>query len=66
MRLPSSSGFCVCIWYGRIEREGDRSSVEAWYSTAIYIEECAAGDEDVRHFVADMVNFFDSVYPVEG
>ena len=42
---------------------GGRSSVEAWFSTALDIEEClAAGVEtDVHLFVADVVNFFDTV-----
>ena len=40
-----------------------RSSVEAWYTTSIYIEEVISGlvDKDVHIFVADVVKSFDTV-----
>ena len=40
-----------------------RSSVEAWYSTALDIEESLAGvlDSDVHIFVADVIKSFDTV-----
>ena len=40
-----------------------RSSVEAWYSTSIDIEEAISGivDDDVHVFVADVVKSFDTV-----
>ena len=40
-----------------------RSSVEAWYTTALDIEEVLAGivDSDVHLFVADVVKSFDTV-----
>ena len=40
-----------------------RSSVEAWYSTALDLEEALSGaiDSDVHTFVADVVKSFDSV-----
>ena len=40
-----------------------RSSVEAWYSTALDLEESLSGalDSDVHIFVADVVKSFDSV-----
>ena len=40
-----------------------RSSVEAWFSTALDIEECLAGgvEGDVHLFVADVVKSFDTV-----
>ena len=43
---------------------GGRSSVEAWYSTALDIEECLSGvlDSDVHFFVADVIKSFDTVY----
>ena len=39
---------------------GGRSSVEAWFSTALDLEECLAGgvDTDVHLFVADVVKSF--------
>ena len=42
---------------------GGRSSVEAWYSTAIDLEESLSGalDSDVHIFVADVVKSFDTV-----
>ena len=42
---------------------GGRSSVEAWYSTALDIEESLAGvlDSDVHIFVADVIKSFDTV-----
>ena len=42
---------------------GGRSSVEAWYSTSLYIEEVLSGfsDNDVHVFVADVVKSFDTV-----
>ena len=42
---------------------GGRSSVEAWFSTALDIEGCLAGgkDTDVHLFVADVVKSFDTV-----
>ena len=42
---------------------GGRSSVEAWYSTAIDIEESLAGvlGSDVHIFVADVIKSFDTV-----
>ena len=42
---------------------GGRSSVEAWFSTALDIEECLAGGvgTDVHLFVADVVKSFDAV-----
>ena len=42
---------------------GGRSSVEAWYSTALDIEESLSGvlDSDVHIFVADVVKSFDTV-----
>ena len=43
--------------------EGGRSSVEAWYTTALDIEEVLSGNVDshVHHFVADVVKSFDTV-----
>ena len=40
-----------------------RSSVDAWFSTALDIEECLAGDVDseVHLLVADVVKSFDTV-----
>ena len=42
---------------------GGRSSVDAWYTTALDIEECLAGgmDQDVHLLVADVVKSFDTV-----
>ena len=42
---------------------GGRSSVEAWYSTALDLEESLSGalDSDVHIFVADVVKLFDTV-----
>ena len=42
---------------------GGRSSVEAWYSTALDIEESLAGvlDSDVHIFVTDVIKSFDTV-----
>ena len=42
---------------------GGRSSVEAWYTTALDIEEVLSGvvDSDVHLFVADVVKSFDTV-----
>ena len=42
---------------------GGRSSVEAWYTTALDIEESLSGivDSDVRIFVADVIQSFDTV-----
>ena len=42
---------------------GGRGSVEAWYTTALDIEEVLAGatDSDVHLFVADVVKSFDTV-----
>ena len=42
---------------------GGRSSVEAWYSTALDIEESLSGvlDSDVHIFVADVIKSFDTV-----
>ena len=42
---------------------GGRSSVDAWFSSALDIEECLSGgvDSDVHLFVADVVKFFDTV-----
>ena len=42
---------------------GGRSSVEAWYSTALDIEEVRAGavDSHVHVFVADVIMSFDTV-----
>ena len=42
---------------------GGRSSVEAWYSTALGLEESLSGalDSDVHIFVADVVMSFDTV-----
>ena len=42
---------------------GRRSSVDAWFTTALDIEECLAGgvDSDVHLFVADVVKSFDTV-----
>ena len=42
---------------------GGRSSVEAWYSTALDIEESLAGvfGSDVHIFVADVIKSFDTV-----
>ena len=42
---------------------GGRSSVDAWFATAIDIEECLSGgvDSDVHLFVADVVKSFDTV-----
>ena len=42
---------------------GGRSSVEAWYTTALDIEEFLSGvvDSDVHIFVADVVKSFDTV-----
>ena len=45
----------------RVERA--RSSVDAWYSTSLDIEEAVSGivDDDVHLFVADVVKSFDTV-----
>ena len=42
---------------------GGRSSVEAWYNTALAIEEALSGavDHRVHLFVADVVKSFDTV-----
>ena len=42
---------------------GGRASVEAWFSTALDIEEVLAGavDSDIHLFVADVVKSFDTV-----
>ena len=42
---------------------GGRSSVEAWYTTALDIEEllCGVVDSDVHLFVADVIKSFDTV-----
>ena len=42
---------------------GGRSSVDAWFTTALDIEECLAGsvDSDVHLFVADVVKSFDTL-----
>ena len=42
---------------------GGRSSVEAWFSTALDIEECLVGavDTDVHIFVADVIKSFGTV-----
>ena len=42
---------------------GGRSSVEAWYTTALDIEEVLSGvvDSDVHLFVADVVKSFETV-----
>ena len=42
---------------------GGRSSVDAWFSSALDIEECLSGgvDSDVHLFVADVVMSFDTV-----
>ena len=42
---------------------GGRSSVEAWYSTALDLEESLSGalDSDVHIFVADVIKSFDTV-----
>ena len=42
---------------------GGNSSVEAWYSTALDLEESLSGalDSDVHIFVADVVKSFDTV-----
>ena len=42
---------------------GGRSSVEAWYTTALHIEEALSGttDSDIHQFVADVVKSFDTV-----
>ena len=42
---------------------GGRGSVEAWFSTALDVEECVASgvDADVHLFVADVIKSFDTV-----
>ena len=42
---------------------GGRSSVEAWYTTALEIEEVLSGivDSDIHLFVADVIKSFDTV-----
>ena len=42
---------------------GGRGSVEAWYTSALDIEEVLAGatDSHIHHFVADVINSFDTV-----
>ena len=42
---------------------GGRSSVDAWFSSALDIEECLSGgvDSDIHLFVADVVKSFDTV-----
>ena len=42
---------------------GGRSSVEAWYTTALVFEEALSGvvDSDVHFFVADVIRSFDTV-----
>ena len=48
--------FCLQCW-------GDRGSVEAWYTSALDIEEVLSGaaDSHVHFFVADVVKSFDTV-----
>ena len=62
-RLPWGSRLCVCIrWF--IEcgpLQGWFRSIEAWHSTAIDIEECLAGEKDVRFFFSDLEKSFDTV-----
>ena len=68
--LPVFLGFGPYAWMIKsqgpdsvLRPGGGRSSVEAWFSTAIDIEEClAAGiDSEVHLFVADVVKSFDTV-----
>ena len=42
---------------------GGRGSVEAWYTTALDIEEVLSGasDSDIHLFVADVIKSFDTV-----
>ena len=42
---------------------GGRSSVDAWFSSALDIEECLSGgvDSDIHLFIADVVKSFDTV-----
>ena len=50
------SRFCFQCW-------GGRGSVEAWYTSALDIEEVLTGatDSDVHLFVADVTKSFDTV-----
>ena len=59
MSLGSGLGFLLLF----IVLVGGRSSVDAWFSSALDIEECLSGgiDSDVHLFVADVVKSFDTV-----
>ena len=59
MSLGSNLGFLLLF----ISAGGGRSSVDAWFSSALDIEECLSGgvDSDVHLFVADVVKSFDTV-----
>ena len=56
-------GFSLGILLLFFSAGGGRSSVEAWYSTSLDLEESLSGalDSDVHIFVADAVKSFDTV-----
>ena len=60
MRAGSSLGFLILSVFSA---EGGRGSVEAWYTSALDIEEVLIGatDSDVHLFVADVIKSFDTV-----
>ena len=59
MSLGSSLGYLLPV----CSAGGGRSSVDAWFSSVLDIEECLSGgvDSDVHLFVADVVKSFDTV-----
>ena len=74
--LPVVYRIWASVWMGQLEdcsqspvpdsvfsAGGGRSSVEAWYTTALDIEEVLSGvvDSDLRLFVADVIKSFDTV-----
>ena len=64
VRLGHLTGWCQSWMPGSVFSAcGARSSVEAWYSSALEIEEAlvSQGDFHVHLFVADVVKSFDTV-----
>ena len=64
VRLGHLQSWCDSWLPSSVFSAGDgRSSVDAWYSTSIDIEEVVSGvvDEEVHIFVADVVKSFDTV-----
>ena len=59
MRTGFSLGFLILFFSAC----GGRSSVEAWYTTALDIEEVLSRvvDSDIHFFVADIIKSFDTV-----